>query len=138
MYGVKPPSQTLTIGRLASAAGVNLETVRFYQRSGLIHEPQRPQGGYRTYGSGDVQRIRFIKRAQTLGFTLEEIATLLQLDEATACSETRQLASRKLGMVQARLEDLRKMQSALAEMIHQCDTPQADGRCPIITALTGD
>ena len=135
MYGVKPPQQALTIGRLATAAGVNLETVRFYQRSGLIHEPERPPSGYRSYGSADVQRIRFIKRAQTLGFTLEEIATLLQLDEATVCAETRQLASRKLGMVQARLDDLVKMQSALTDMILQCDTSQADARCPLIDAL---
>jgi len=135
MYGVKPPQPALTIGRLATAAGVNLETVRFYQRSGLIHEPARPASGYRTYGSGDVQRIRFIKRAQTLGFTLEEIATLLQLDEATVCAQTRQLAARKLGMVQAKLDDLVKMQSALTDMIRQCDTSQADGRCPLIDAL---
>ena len=135
MYGVKSPQQTLTIGRLATAAGVNLETVRFYQRSGLIHEPERPSTGYRTYDSADVQRIRFIKRAQTLGFSLEEIATLLQLDEATVCAETRQLASRKLGMVQARLDDLLRMQSALTDMIRQCDTSQADGRCPLIDAL---
>ena len=135
MYGVKPPTQALTIGRLATAAGVNLETVRFYQRSGLIHEPERPSSGYRTYGSGDVQRIRFIKRAQTLGFSLEEIATQLQLDEATVCTETRQLASRKLGMVQARLDDLVKMQLALTDMIRQCDTSQSDGRCPLIDAL---
>ena len=83
-----------------------------------------------------MQRIRFIKRGQTLGFTLEEIAKLLQLDEATVCAETRLLAVRKLGMVQARLDDLVKMQSALTDMIRQCDTSQANGRFLLIDVLS--
>lgn len=117
------------------AAGVNLETIRFYQRSGLIDEPARPETGYRMYGQEVVQRIRFIKRAQALGFSLEEIAVLLHLDGATVCVKTRDLAWRKLGMVESKLEDLRKIQLALVEMIGKCESPQAGGRCPIIDAL---
>ena len=84
--------EKMTISRLATAAGVNVETVRFYQRSGLIDEPERPRSGYRTYGDEHVRRIRFVKRAQLLGFTLEEIASLLKLDGSGTCSSTRALA----------------------------------------------
>ncbi len=89
----------LTIGRLAEAAGVGIETVRFYQRSGLLPEPERPLSGYREYSQADVRRIRFIKRAQTLGFNLEDIAGLLRLDGPQTCSITHDLALGKLHIV---------------------------------------
>ncbi len=129
----------MTISRLASAAGVNIETVRFYQRSGLIDEPARPASGYRTYSDDDVRRIRFIKRAQLLGFTLDEVANLVRLEGAKACASTRELAASKLAMVESKLSDLLAMQIALASMVGRCDS-NADGLgcCPIIQTLIDD
>lgn len=131
-------TEKMTISRLAGAAGVNLETVRFYQRSGLIDEPAKPNSGYRTYDSGDVQRIRFIKRAQLLGFTLDEIASLLKLEGSQTCASTRSIAARKLAMVEAKLTDLLAMKTALAAMVARCDTEDARADCPIIQALIND
>lgn len=128
----------MTIGRLAGAAGVNVETVRFYQRSGLIDEPARPSSGYRTYGDIDVQRIRFIKRAQLLGFTLDEIANLLRLQGSRTCSSTRDLAANKLAMVESKLNDLLAMKTALASMVARCDSEVRSTACPIIQALIDD
>ncbi len=131
-------TEKMTISRLAGAAGVNVETVRFYQRSGLIDEPARPYGGYRTYGGEDVRRIRFIKRAQLLGFTLDEIAHLLTLEGSQTCSSTRDLAAKKLAMVEAKLSDLLAMKTALATMVSRCDTEHSSTGCPIIQALIAD
>ena len=125
----------MSISRLAAAAGVNVETVRFYQRSGLVEEPPRPDKGYRSYSGGDVRRIRFIRRAQALGFTLKEIAGLLRLEGARACARTRELAVRKLGMVEAKLADLTAMRDALGNMIGLCDAGKRQGECPIIRSL---
>lgn len=126
----------MSISRLAAAAGVNVETVRFYQRSGLVDEPPRPHRGYRSYSAADVRRIRFIKRAQGLGFTLEEIAGLLRLEGARTCAKTRELAVRKLRMVEAKLADLAAMRDALGDMIGLCDAGKRQGDCPIIRSLT--
>lgn len=131
-------TEKMTISRLASAAGVNVETVRFYQRSGLIEEPARPYSGYRTYADEDVRRIRFIKRAQLLGFTLDEIASLLKLEGSQTCASTRDLAARKLAMVEAKLSDLVAMQTALATMVSRCDSEHPSAGCPIIQALIDD
>lgn len=131
-------TEKMTISRLAGAAGVNVETVRFYQRSGLIDEPARPYSGYRTYGSDDVRRIRFIKRAQLLGFTLDEIANLLKLEGSQTCASTRDLAAKKLAMVEAKLTDLLAMKMALATMVSRCDSEQSNAACPIIQALIDD
>lgn len=128
----------MTIGRLANAAGVNVETVRFYQRSGLIDEPARLQSGYRTYGEAEVQRIRFIKRAQLLGFTLDEIAGLLRLEGSLACASTRDLAARKLAIVESKLADLSAMRITLVEMVSQCDSEERSDGCPIIQVLIED
>ena len=128
-------TEKMTISRLAAAAGVNVETVRFYQRTGLIDEPARPNGGYRTYGGEDVRRIRFIKRAQLLGFTLDEIANLLKLEGSQACASTRDLAAKKLAMVEAKLSDLLVMKKALATMVSRCDSEHHSAGCPIILAL---
>ncbi len=128
----------MTISRLATAAGVNVETVRFYQRSGLIDEPARPNSGYRTYGDEDVRRIRFIKRAQLLGFTLDEIASLLKLEGTGTCSSMRALAAKKLAMVEAKLVDLLAMRTALSTMVARCDSEAPDTSCPIIQALIDD
>lgn len=130
--------EKMTISRLAGAAGVNLETVRFYQRCGLIVEPRRPNSGYRTYGDGDVRRIQFIKRAQQLGFTLDEVATLLKLEGSRTCADTRDLAAKKLAMVESKISDLLAMKTALAGMVSRCDSGAWDGGCPIIQALIED
>jgi MerR family mercuric resistance operon transcriptional regulator len=130
--------EKMTIGRLADAAGVNVETVRFYQRSGLIDEPARPHAGYRTYGEECIRRIRFIKRAQLLGFTLDEIMSLLKLEGSLACTSTRDLAARKLAMVESKLTDLQAMKTALTGMVARCDSEERDDGCPIIQALIDD
>lgn len=125
----------LTIGRLAEEAGVNVETIRYYQRRGLLQEPDKPTRGYRRYEGGAVNRVRFIKRAQVLGFTLEEIASLLELDDVHACAETRALAARKLQSIERKLADLDAMRKALTGLVGQCDAGAARGVCPIIQAL---
>ena len=131
-------TEKMTISRLAGAAGVNVETIRFYQRSGLIDEPVRPYSGYRTYEDDDVRRIRFIKRAQLLGFTLDEISSLLKLEGSQTCASTRDLAAKKLAMVEAKLSDLLAMKTALATMVSRCDSEHTSAGCPIIQTLIDD
>lgn len=128
----------LTIGSLADEAGVNVETIRYYQRRGLMPEPDKPAHGYRRYDATTVKRVRFIKRAQALGFTLEEIGGLLKLDEAHACAETRELASHKLQTIETKLADLVAMRKALTALLCQCDAGAMKGNCPIIHALGSD
>jgi len=128
----------LSIGRLAAEGGVNVETIRYYQRRGLISAPIKPASGYRRYSQESLRRVRFIKRAQLLGFSLAEIAALLGLDEARDCATTRDLAARKLKDVQSRLADLKAMQRALISLVRQCDSGAAMGRCPIIHTLAAD
>ena len=128
----------LTIGRLADEAGVNVETIRYYQRRGLMQEPDKPTRGHRRYASDAVKRVRFIKRAQVLGFTLEEIGSLLELDEAHACAETREMASYKLEIIETKLADLMAMRKALATLLRQCNAGAMKGNCPIIQALAAD
>lgn len=128
----------LTIGSLADEAGVNVETIRYYQRRGLMPEPDKPAQGYRRYDATTVKRVRFIKRAQALGFTLEEIGGLLELDEAHACAETRELASHKLQTIETKLADLVAMRKALTALLCQCDAGAMKGNCPIIHALGSD
>lgn len=128
----------LTIGRLADEAGVNVETIRYYQRRGLMAEPDRPASGHRRYAGDAVKRVRFIKRAQALGFTLEEIAGLLELDEAHACTETRELAAHKLHVIESKVADLNAMRRALKTLLRECDVGSRAGACPIIHALASD
>jgi MerR family mercuric resistance operon transcriptional regulator len=128
----------LTIGRLAALAGVNVETIRYYQRGGLLDEPRKPSGGYRHYPANMARRVRFIKRAQALGFTLEEIASLLRLDGADCCANTRELAAHKIALIERKLLDLAAMRAALAALVQQCNTGQAEGPCPIISVLEQD
>ncbi|SDX75686.1 MerR family transcriptional regulator, mercuric resistance operon regulatory protein [Collimonas sp. OK242] len=125
----------LTIGKLAEAAGVNVETIRYYQRRGLLDEPAKPLGGHRRYPADMSKRVRFIKRAQALGFTLSEVGGLLSLDEAHACTDTRALAARKLILIDQKMADLAVMRQMLGGLMQQC---VGDGHavCPIIDALT--
>jgi len=127
--------QTLTIGVLADAACVNVETIRFYQRKGLMQQPERPLGGIRRYGNADLARVRFIKSAQRLGFSLDEIADLLQLDDGSHCTEAREQAEHKLADVQARIVDLQRIEGALHGLVERCGTASGQVQCPLITAL---
>ena len=128
----------LTIGRLADEAGVNVETIRYYQRRGLMLEPDKPYKGHRHYPAAAIERVRFIKRAQVLGFTLDEVGRLLELDEAHACAKTRDLATHKLHVIESKLTDLKAMRKALSALLRQCDTGATKGGCPIIHALAAD
>lgn len=128
----------LTIGGLAKAAGVNVETVRFYQRTGLLPEPARPYGSIRRYGVPDVARIKFVKAAQRLGFSLKEIGQLLKLEDGTHCSEAAEIAVHRLADVRARLADLARMEAALLKLVSECDTRRGKISCPLIAALRQD
>ena len=128
----------LTISKLADAAGVNIETIRYYQRRGLLVEPPKPLGGYRHYAPEQARRVRFIKRAQALGFTLDEIAALLNVDAASACADTRALAMRKLSVIEQKMADLVAMQQALEGLLQQCNAGDGHASCPIIDVLERD
>jgi MerR family mercuric resistance operon transcriptional regulator len=128
----------LTIGALAEKAGVNVETIRYYQRRGLMSEPDKPINGHRRYAADAVKRVHFIKRAQVLGFTLEEIRSLLELDEAHACADTRELTTHKLEIIERKLVDLKAIRKALIALVRQCEAGTARGACPIIHALAAD
>lgn len=125
----------LTIGALARTAGVSVETIRFYQRKRLLQEPDRPLGSIRRYGSEDVTRLRFVKSAQRLGFSLDEIAELLALDDGAQCDEARAQAERKLGDVRARLGDLQRIETVLAQLVDECAAASGQVRCPLIASL---
>lgn len=139
-YGVKGNlmAAELSIGKLAEAAGVNIETIRYYQRRGLLEEPAKPPGGHRRYSAKQAERLRFIKRAQALGFTLTEVDGLLTLDGAAACQETRALAAQKLVLIEQKLADLADMRQALDALIRQCLANGSSATCPIIDVLTRD
>jgi len=125
----------LTIGAFARASGVSVETIRFYQRKGLLPEPDKPVGSIRRYGAADVTRVRFVKSAQRLGFSLEEVAQLLKLDDGTHCDEAREQAERKLADVRTKLADLRRIEIALTALVEQCCTARGAVRCPLIASL---
>lgn len=131
-------NEYLTIGALAKKGSVNVETIRYYQRRGLLQLPLKPRGGFRHYPPDTVKRVRFIKRAQALGFTLEEIAGLLALDEKKGCLQTREFAARKLKLVEEKIADLVIMKKALARLVHACDVSSAGASCPIIHLLADD
>ncbi len=131
-------SESLTIGMLAKRGGVNVETIRYYQRRALLDEPSKPTGGFRRYPNESVKRILFIKRAQALGFTLEEIQGLLALDERKACLETRGIAAHKLELIAQKIADLSKMKHALVRLVRSCDRSVVGEPCPIIHLLTDD
>jgi len=127
---------TLTIGKLASAAGVGIDTVRFYERAGLLNKPHRTAAGYRLYAGSDVARLRFIRRAKALGFSLEEIAELLRLNDGGGRrGAVRALAGRRLAEIEQKLTELSRMRDTLRDLVFQCrgDGPLAG--CPIIDAV---
>ncbi|HHC73122.1 MAG TPA: Hg(II)-responsive transcriptional regulator [Thiotrichales bacterium] len=128
-------NEPLTIGRLARAAGVHVETVRYYQRQGLLEEPPKPREGYRLYPAGAVDRIRFIKRAQALGFRLAEIRELLELEEGS-CQDVRQRAVAKCRQIERQIADLQAIHAVLQELVEACgEQTTGRGTCPIIATL---
>ena len=125
---------SMTIARLAEAGGVGVETVRYYQRRGLLSEPARPQGGVRRYDDGDVGRLRFIRAAQGAGFTLEEIGELLELDATYDRAHARDLARSRVAALDVRIRELQAARSSLMRLADDCGSGSA-GPCPIITAF---
>ncbi len=128
----------LTIGTFAKAAGVNVETIRFYQRKGLLPEPSKPYGSIRRYGEVDVMRVRFVKSAQRLDFSLDEIADLLRLEDGTHCEEASSLAEHKLRDVREKLANLTRMETALSQLVCACHTRKGNVSCPLIASLQGE
>lgn len=128
---------SLTIGQVAKEAGVHKETIRYYQSLGLVPEPTKPAGSVRRYGRTAISRIQFIKRAQELGFTLEEVGRLLLLDDGQSCAQTRRLAESKLVVIRERLADLARMETVLEQLISECGSGSRPRRCPIIATLAG-
>ena len=129
--------ENLTIGVFAKAAGVNVETIRFYQRKGLLPEPDKPYGSIRRYGGADVVRVKFVKSAQRLGFSLDEIAELLRLDDGAHCEEASSLAEHKLKDVHEKMADLARMETVLSELVCACHSRQGNVSCPLIASLQG-
>jgi MerR family mercuric resistance operon transcriptional regulator len=123
-----------TIGGLAKAAGVGVETVRYYQRRGLLPEPARPPGEVRRYGDEDVKRLRFIRSAQAAGFTLNEIKELLDLDASDDRARARELARARVAALDEKIEQLRQARDALADLATACASKRG-GACPILTAF---
>jgi len=123
-----------TISKLAKELGINIETIRFYERKGLIDQPSKPTMGYRHYSDQILGRIRFIKRAQELGFTLEEVANLLVLNDQP-CHKVQELAENKLSTVKAKIKDLRKLETALDNLLDECRSNDDSSHCPVIDSL---
>lgn len=128
-------ANSFSIGGLAEATNVHIETIRYYQRRGLLPVPERPPGGIRRYGSSDVDRLLFVKTAQQLGFNLDEVGELLRLDDGTHCQEASALAERKLQDVRGRLDQLQRIEKVLNELVSRCRARQGDIDCPLIASL---
>jgi MerR family mercuric resistance operon transcriptional regulator len=129
--------KALTIGQVAHSAGVGIETVRFYERERLLQEPARKESGYRQYENDVVERLRFIRRAKELGFSLKEIKDLLALrvDPATTCAAVRKRAESKIADVEEKIEDLKRIKKALKKLTAACHGLGPISECPILEAL---
>ena len=133
---MKTSTKTFSIGRLAEAAGVGVDTVRFYERAGLLPQAARTASGYRSYRPADVERLRFIRRAKALGFALEEIAELLRLSEGKGGrAGVKALAERRLADLERKIRELTVFRDTLAHYVHQCSGHGAVAGCPIIEAV---
>lgn len=130
-------SDALTRGELADRTGVGMETIRYYERRGLLPEPPRSSGGYRQYDPSYVDRLRFIRRAKELGFTLSEIGDLLSLrvDDGVDCGDVRREAQAKLDNVGAKLRDLQRIRAALSRLVDACEGAGPTSDCPILDVL---
>jgi MerR family copper efflux transcriptional regulator len=138
MY-VETAMPTLRIGELAKAADVGVETVRFYERKGLLEVPQRKASGYRQYDEETVQVLQFIRRAKELGFTLKEIKSLLELrsDVSSPRAEVKQQAEKKVGEIDVKIAQLQRMRNGLMSLVGQCHGDGSIVGCPILDALQG-
>ena len=130
----------LTIGKLATQAKVNLETIRYYERRGLLPKPARGRSGYRLFRPDDVRRVKFIKHAQMLGFSLNEIAELLSLRVArgTTCADIKQRAEKKILAINEKIQGLKYIKKALSAMSASCHGRGPTSECPILEALDRD
>ena len=130
-------ANALTIGKLASRGGVNIQTIRYYERSGLLPKPLRTASGYRLYADDAVRRLNFIKQAQFLGFSLSEIQELLSLrmQPGTTCGDIRQRARQKIVAVDKKIEDLQRIKGALTKLTAACRGNGPTSDCPILEAL---
>jgi MerR family mercuric resistance operon transcriptional regulator len=131
-------TNAMTISRLAAAAGVHVETIRYYQRRGLLLEPKRLTGSVRRYGADDVGRLQFIRRAKAMGFSLGEIAGLLEVKGQRACEQTRQLTERKLSEVRQGLDELRLLEADLEHLVEECRYAVVGQACPTLDRLTAN
>ena len=129
------PESGLSIGQLAAAGALNVETVRFYQRRGLLGTPDKSYGSMRRYSTQDLVRLRFIKSAQRLGFSLDQVADLLRLQDGTHCDDARRLAEAKLADVRDKLTDLQLIESALGTLVARCANHGGSITCPLIESL---
>ena len=125
----------LTIGKLAKRAGVTIETIRYYQRKGLLDEPEKPANGYRQYPVDAIARIHFIKRAQQCGFTLKEILELLSMDSGH-CQDVRKMAEQKYRQIDQQIKDLTALQNVLDNLVKGCQTDPSTEHCSLIDALS--
>lgn len=132
---MKEDPDNLTIGAFAKTAGVNVETIRFYQQKGLLPTPERRYGSIRRYGNADVARVKFVKAAQRLGFSLDEVGQLLRLEDGAHCSEAAELAALRLADVRAKLADLTRIETALSQLMKECRKHRGNVSCPLIAAL---
>ena len=131
--------QMLTIGKLAAAAGVGVDTVRFYERAGLLKKPVRTPSGYRMYATSDSARLRFVRRAKALGFSLEEVGELLRLNDGRGTRlSVRTLTERRLAQIEQRLAELQRMRKTLRHLLHDCHGDGPLAGCPIIEAVLAD
>jgi MerR family mercuric resistance operon transcriptional regulator len=130
----KMPPQ-MTIGRLAKAGGVGVETVRYYQRRGLLPQPQRPMGGFRYYNAEALEQLRSVKRAQRAGFSLAEISILLRLDRIRDRQAAQRLAGRKIAEIDQQIDALKKLRQALSGLTRACERGTGDIPCPILEAF---
>lgn len=130
-------AERLRTGEVAAKAGVNVQTLRYYERRGLLKEPERRPFGYREYQPDAVRLVRFIKRAQELGFTLKEIEELLRLreDQHSRCADVRAAAQAKIEDIERKVENLRAMKRALAVLVNSCTIGGSTRECPILEAL---
>ena len=132
-------TRQFTIGRLAKQAGVGIDTVRFYERRGLLPSPQRTASGYRLYEEDSINRIRFVRRAKELGFTLDEIENLLQLqDQGGRKADVKAITHRKLEQINAKIADLERMRGVLEILEAECNGKGSVSSCPIIEAIAED
>jgi MerR family mercuric resistance operon transcriptional regulator len=130
---------SLTVGKLAQAAGVGVETIRFYEKRGLVQQPLRRGSGYRVYQPDDVTRIRFIKNAQALGFTLNEIGDLIKLEQDTGsqCSDLQVRADDKIRLIDDKISELNRMRNELVQLSSSCASDQPLSECKLMNCLAG-